>query len=272
MMLVRTSPLVGVILAAALASTSVARAQESSGATSSTGATSSSPATAEKPGNTLVTGFTDLAGSRENASSLVHGLRTGSAITLTYPAGTTPIVASTTFTPGTRPMGYGNIRIALSLARVQLAKQGIVNPTPEQLRGALIGPSGTTAGASPGILQMRAAGMGWGQIAHATGVKLGAVMSGKPSVAAASTTPTTAGGSSRTVSAGLAAGNGSHGKSGITSAAGSFGSSGRGVITGLGGGGSGGGHAANIAVHASGGRAGGGAPVSHAGGLGRGKP
>lgn len=115
-----------------------------------------------------------------------------------------------------------------------MASQGIVSPTAEQLRAALIGPSGATPTAAPGILQMRAAGMGWGQIALSTGVKLGAVMIGKPSFA---------------------------------SAAGSVGSHGRGVTTGLGGGG----YAANAAVHASDGRTGGGATVSNASGLGRGK-
>lgn len=264
------------------------------------------PATATTPTNKLVGSFTDLAGSPENAASLVNGLRTGSAITLVDPyvaPGTPPgtPVPATTFSPGTKPMGYGNVRIALSLARADLANQGITNPTPAQLQGALVGttsPNGTT---TQGILQMRASGMGWGQIANSMGFKLGAVMSGKQTYPVAGTT-TTASGHSRGVvtgdgsSAGRGAGRGvvtaaggasgggnAYGKSKITTAAGSTGSGashGKSGITtaagGVGGGnahvtsafGQGGSHAASGAVNAAGGKAG----SNAGGGQGKGKP
>ena len=289
MTMFRTSVIARLILVAFATSASVAGAQTS---TTTGSTTTTSPATATNPTNTLVNSFTGLAGSKENATSLVNGLRTGSTITLTDPkaqtnttttgstgtttqAGTsTTNTTSTTFSPGTKPMGYGNIRIALSLAKTQLASQGITNPTPEQLQGALIGTSGTTGTATQGVLQMRASGMGWGQIANSMGVKLGAVMSGRQTFPAPSTTsPTgttsTGTGTTTTTATGTsttAAGNVSHGKSGITTAAGSVGG---GVTTGLG---AGGGYASSGAVNASGGRAGGGASVSNAGGLGRGKP
>ena len=116
-------------------------------------------------------------------------------------------------------MGYGNVRIALSLAEAQLASQGISNPTATELQGALmgsttIGPAGTTT--TEGVLQMRASGMGWGQIANTMGYKLGPIMSGKQTVV-----PTTAMGSSVTTAAG-------------TQGAGIPGAKGKGVVTGNG--------------------------------------
>lgn len=119
--------------------------------------------------------FESFAGSRDNAQSLVTGLRTGSRITLTA-EGQEPA----SFDPPTRPMGYGNVTISLSLARHQLATQGITDPTPSQLQTALTGgdlQAGDRTVTMDGVLQMRASGMGWGQIAHANGVKLGPVVS-----------------------------------------------------------------------------------------------
>lgn len=116
--------------------------------------------------------------SQSNLESLVHGLRTGSAITLTgsttAAAGTA--TAATTFTPPTRPMGYGNVTRAMTLATRQLAAAGVTDPTPQQLQTALMGgsvttPTGTTE--MKGVLQLRSSGMGWGKIAHSIGVAPG---------------------------------------------------------------------------------------------------
>jgi len=112
--------------------------------------------------------------SRTNLESLVHGLRTGSAITLTGTQGTT--ATSTTFVPPTRPMGYGNITRAMTLATRELTAAGITNPTPQQLQTALMGGTLTTASGSvqmQGVLQLRSQGLGWGQIAHTVGVQPG---------------------------------------------------------------------------------------------------
>lgn len=151
------------------------------------------PATASVPESKLVSSFTPMAGSTENSTSLVKGLRSGTPIVLTSPSSTPDTPTDTVaFTAPTRPMGYGNIKIALSLAKTQLASQGITQPTPEQLQGALMGtPTGTSTVTQQGILQMRASGMGWGQIANSMGVKLGTVMSGK---SPATTTITTTSG------------------------------------------------------------------------------
>jgi len=154
--------------------------------------TNPTPATASIPESKLVSSFTPMAGSTENSTSLVKGLRSGTPIVLTSPSSTPGAPENTvTFNSPTRPMGYGNVRIALSLAKTQLASEGITQPTPEQLQGALIGTQTGIAGSTTtqqGILQMRASGMGWGQIANSMGVKLGTVMSGKTPTTTTATT------------------------------------------------------------------------------------
>ena len=62
-------------------------------------------------------------------------------------------------------MGNGNVNIALALTEAKLKEQGITNPTSEQLKSTL-----------SEILQQRASGKGWGQIANGMGFKLGDVM------------------------------------------------------------------------------------------------
>jgi hypothetical protein len=188
-------------------------------------------ATAQK----LSSQFGTLAGSPTNSASLVTGLRDGKAVTLVAsPTSLNPTAPSATFTPATSKLGYGNINIALSLAKADLAKQGITNPTPSQLAAALNGGSITTATgtvAMRGVLAQRQDGLGWGQIANAMGVKLGSVVSASKTGAA--------GGKS-----GQAAKSGSEGKSGMAHANSSQGSGGRsgGGGNGSGGGGGGGGH------------------------------
>ena len=104
----------------------------------------------------LIAKYTRLSGSKQNATSLVSGLRDGKEVKLTR-SGT-----SETFTPPTGKMGYGNVDNALALAEASLKEKGITNPTPAQLEAAVMD-----------ILKMRASGQGWGQIAQAKGFKLG---------------------------------------------------------------------------------------------------
>lgn len=144
--------------------------------------------------------FTTFAGSEANAQNLVTGLRNGTPITLTGTSSTGGTSTTTLIIDNpTRPMGYGNVTISLALAKQQLAGYGITNPTAEQLQAALTGGTITTSSGQAvtlnGILAQRAAGMGWGAIANAQGVKLGQVISGLKSANAriASTTTTTAG-------------------------------------------------------------------------------
>lgn len=133
----------------------------------------------------LVAEFGDFAGSTENARALISGLRSGDPITLTATPGSSG--ANATFSSPTRPLSYGNIRIALSLARAQLAREGIAQPTPQQLQAALVGNAAGTSPAPDGILTRRAAGLGWGRIAHAMGMKLGPTVSGHDSQPATTT-------------------------------------------------------------------------------------
>lgn len=125
----------------------------------------------------LVLRYTKFTGSKVNAQSLVTGLRTGSVVTLVS-GSSAPTV---TFTPTTQQMGYGNINIALALAKTALAKQGITNPTPAQLAAALNGGNITLTNGTvvtlAGVLTQRNAGMGWGKIAQTMDVKLGTVVS-----------------------------------------------------------------------------------------------
>jgi len=117
----------------------------------------------------LAAEFGDFVGSQQNAMALIQALRTGTPLALGQPRSS----ASPPFSSPTGPLSYANVRIVLALARAQLAAQGISTATSEQLRSVLIGGTG-----AEGILTRRAAGFGWGRIAHALGLKLGAVLSG----------------------------------------------------------------------------------------------
>ncbi|HEY9530175.1 MAG TPA: hypothetical protein VIQ55_02210 [Burkholderiales bacterium] len=129
-----------------------------------------------QPQDQLVRDYTRFAGSEANAESLVTGLRNDEPIKLASKDGTT----TTTFKPATEKLGYGNVKIALALARESLAEQGIYKPTPEQIEAALNGGTVTLKSGKEvkldGVLEMRASGMGWGRIAQEHGFKLGQVM------------------------------------------------------------------------------------------------
>ena len=140
----------------------------------------------------IASSFGKLAGSDANTLKLVQALRNGTPVTLTTTStsgtgtgtgtgtsgGTT---TTTTITPPTGKMGWGNVFISLALAKDALARAGITNPTTAQLQAALVGGDVTGADGKTvtlkGVLQMRADGMGWGQIAQAQGTKLGPVVS-----------------------------------------------------------------------------------------------
>jgi hypothetical protein len=126
-----------------------------------------------RPQNQLIEKYDRFAGSDRNARELVEGLRTDSKIELSQGG------KKTTFTPLTNEMGYGNVDLALGLAKASLAEHGIHKPTPEQIKAALNGGTVTTKSGQrvtlPGVLKLRASGMGWGQVAHKLGVKVGDV-------------------------------------------------------------------------------------------------
>ena len=166
------------------------------------------------PASRLVSTFSTFAGSTANAQSLVEGLRTGTTIALVDANNVT-----TSFSPATKPMGWGNVKIALALADAELEAAGITNPTPAEIEVALNGGTvGTTT--FTGVLTQRASGMGWGQIARANSLNLGTVVSGVSKPAGAN------------AQAG-ASGNSLSGNTGVVSASGA--ASGAGSVHGMGG-------------------------------------
>ena len=126
--------------------------------------------------------FTTFAGSEANATALVTGLHDGTAINLTSMVNGQ--ATTTTFTPATGKMGFGNVFLSLALAEADLAKLGITQPTPDQIQAALDGGSVTTGSGSTatttqlaGVLALRNQGQGWGQVAQSLGVNLGTAVS-----------------------------------------------------------------------------------------------
>jgi hypothetical protein len=154
----------------------------------------------------IAASFTSLTGSQDESLALVNALRNGTPVTLTDTSatgtgngngngsghgngtgntggttGTATTPTTTTITPPTGKMGWGEVFISLALAKAELANLGITNPTDAQLQAALTGGTITKADGKTvtvkGVLEMRADGMGWGQIAKAEGTKLGPVVS-----------------------------------------------------------------------------------------------
>jgi hypothetical protein len=128
-----------------------------------------------------------------DSRQVVNDLRNGQWTTTT----TDPITNTTTTTTEALPtgkMGFGNVKISLALAQESLRQQGIMQPTSEQLHTSLMGGQmvpGDSTTTTNGILQMRAEGMGWGQIAQKYDVKLGQLMSGKQPASTTTTSTTT---------------------------------------------------------------------------------
>jgi hypothetical protein len=249
-------PMKTIVAACALAFAGASLAQ-TSGITTAAGGSGSGSAVYLKRTDTRFSGFT---GSPENTQSLATGLRDSKPVTLTDG------VETVTFTPPTRPMGNGNVTRAMDLAQRDLAAAGFTDPTPAQIKIAMMGgdivttSGGTTTTTSfQGVLQLRSEGMGWGQIAHTIGVHPG--MGKSTSVSVPAPTPhSAAGGSSAsgaksgivTAAGGSSAAAGGNGRalghtaktSSVTTAAGaSAGAGAGGVVTAKGGSGQGNGNA-----------------------------
>ena len=132
----------------------------------------------------LIARYMSVAGSEANAKSLVNGLHSGDPITLVGPpppvAPRPPLALKpgmkppppppapkpviVTFTQPTGNMGLGNVDIALTLMETVVMHSTLKKASPTQLFAILM--------TDPGILQLRAGGMGWGQIAHELGFEL----------------------------------------------------------------------------------------------------
>ncbi len=134
-------------------------------------------------GTRIIHDYTGFAGSRANASNLVIGLRRGTPIALTAASGDGQAASPVSFTPPNR-LSNSNVYITLALAQQRLANLGISQPTPEQIKVALIGGAVGAGEAEartmklPGLLTLRSQGMSWADIAKSQGVGLGAAVNG----------------------------------------------------------------------------------------------
>lgn len=103
----------------------------------------------------VVTGsrMESFAGSKANLDSLNSGLAGGGVVTLTRPASATTPTETASFQAPGGPMSSEETKQTLETAAKFLAQQGILNPTPQQLRAALLG--GTVKTPSYGEVQLR---------------------------------------------------------------------------------------------------------------------
>jgi len=156
-----------------------------------------------------------------DSQQVITGLRNGqwTYTTTTTSSTGTPVQTTNTATFPTGKMGWGEVDISLALAQQRLNQYGITQPDSTQLSTALMGGEivpGDPTTATTGILQMRADGMGWGQIAHQYNLNLGKVMSGIKSV-------------NKNIAAGTTA---STGKGSVSASGKTAGSTGSGMVTG----------------------------------------
>jgi hypothetical protein len=136
----------------------------------------------------LIERYKTLAGSPENAKSLVNGLRSKSTVVLAgesttpepcipfpgFPCPDVPAAGVTTtveFVPPTEAMGFGNVDVALALMEADIKSKKLLKIKPQHIKAALMGESVEDV-TFDGILKMRAAGMGWGEIAKSLGFEL----------------------------------------------------------------------------------------------------
>lgn len=156
------------------------------------GSESSSIGRSENVESKLSAEFSEFLGSEEKASRVVEGLRTGDEFRLggrhhndgrvTHHGALDPSGPPAgggrnqhTIDPPTGTMGYGNVRLTLSLAEARFAQMGVSQPNNRELSAILVG--GKIDGVNvEGILNERAAGAGWGEIAQRYDLKVGQIM------------------------------------------------------------------------------------------------
>lgn len=140
-------------------------------------------AEATVPKQRLVDRYAELAGSPEASADLVGALRGGDdfvvteEVTTTNPDGTTTttVVERSIVNPNGK-MGWGEVNITLSLAQA-MVDSGAAPDLEAALAGLTVtNPDGTVT-TTPGVLQLRADGAGWGSIAKQLGFNLGSLIS-----------------------------------------------------------------------------------------------
>lgn len=120
----------------------------------------------------LHTRYGKLTGSKSNMINLVTALQTGATVVLKRRTRTEN--HSLVFDIPTLPMGSADIASALDITARSLADAGVVQPTIEQFKAALLGGSvvGTHGRLTnmQGVLQLRSEDMSWSEIAYYIGI------------------------------------------------------------------------------------------------------
>lgn len=91
-----------------------------------------------------------LAGTRENAVALAYSLRNGERVILVRDAGGVRLPTMAVFELPTRRMQWDDVGLCLALVEDSLSREGVYQPTPDQLEGALLR-----------VLQMLGDGLEW---------------------------------------------------------------------------------------------------------------
>ena len=149
---------------------------------------------ASVPKDRLVDRYSGAEGFPEDATDIVSDLRTGGDFTTTTTTtkpvlnadgtqATNPdgslkfetVTTTETIENPNGPMGWGEVNITLAMAE-KLIGSGDAASLDEALTGTSVTNADGTVTTTDGLLQMRADGMGWGQIAKELGFKLGSVV------------------------------------------------------------------------------------------------
>jgi hypothetical protein len=117
--------------------------------------------------------FSHLAGGDENAMALVLALHSGAPVRLAAIGEESRVVPEmVSLDLPTAPMAWNDVRVSLLNAQDQLVRAGIVRPSLEDLHAALLGGQVSASDGAPlvlrGVLQMRAEGLSWLDIARAS--------------------------------------------------------------------------------------------------------
>ena len=117
--------------------------------------------------------FAHLASGDENAMALVLALHSGTPVRLAAIGDESRVVPEmVSLDLPTPPMPWNEVRVSLLNAQDQLVRAGIVQPSLEELHAALLGGQVHAPNHSPvvlrGVLQMRAEGLSWLDIARAS--------------------------------------------------------------------------------------------------------
>jgi hypothetical protein len=82
--------------------------------------------------------YVALTGTRENAVALAFSLRNGERVILVRDAGGAKLPTTTVFELPTRRMPWDDVGLCLALVEDSLSREGVYQPTPDQLEDALL--------------------------------------------------------------------------------------------------------------------------------------